>query len=202
MAASGHGESKTSPFPRFSGLKNENQTTALRRIGAGTNWTDIAVSDHSCVAIKSDGTLWGWGQDMEGTTASNDTPVQIFPDADWKQVAVGNGGLAIKRDGTLWAWGENSAGQLGIGGTTQASDPVQVGTSTNWVRIWSSSIQTVGLQSDGSLWFCGALEGAKAGRHHPRPHAPIVGHRLGGCFHRMVYGICRQIRWNVVVLWR
>jgi RNA polymerase sigma factor (sigma-70 family) len=143
------------------GLKNVNRTTALRRIGTGTNWTDIAVSDHSCVAIKSDGTLWGWGQDIEGAPASSDTPVQIFPGTDWKQVAVGYGGLAIKRDGTLWAWGENSAGQLGIGGATQASDPVQVGASTNWVRIWSSSIQTVGLQSDGSLWFCGALRGPK-----------------------------------------
>ena len=143
------------------GLKNVNRTTALRRIGNGTNWTDIAVSDGSCLAVKSDGTLWSWGQHVEGAPASSDMPMQILADADWRQVAVGNGGLAIKGDGTLWAWGDNSAGQLGIGGATQASDPVQVGVSTNWVRIWSSSIQTVGLQSDGSLWFCGALRGPK-----------------------------------------
>lgn len=148
-------------FSPVLGLKNVTQTTALRRIGNDTNWTDIAVSDSSCLAIKSDGTLWGWGRQGDGGSVKRDTPAQILPGAEWKQVAVGDGVLAIKRDGTLWAWGNNSAGQLGIGGTTEASEPVQVGSSTNWARIWSSSIQTVGLQSDGSLWFCGALRGPK-----------------------------------------
>ena len=62
---------------------------------------------------------------------------------------------ALKRDGTLWSWGNNWAGQLGDGTTTNSRSPLRVGSSTNWIRIWANSIQNVGQQTDGSLWFWG-----------------------------------------------
>jgi hypothetical protein len=45
--------------------------------------------------------------------------------------------LILKNDGTVWASGDNSAGELGNGGTTPASTPVQVKTnsSTNLTNI-------------------------------------------------------------------
>ena len=48
---------------------------------------------------------------------------------------------------------------MGIGSTTAKTNAVQVGTSTNWTKIMGGGIQTVGLQSDGSLWFWGSLTG-------------------------------------------
>lgn len=80
---------------------------------------------------------------------------------DWKQVAAGGThSLALKADGTLWAWGDNWAGQLGIGSTNrERSEATQVGRSTNWSKVWASGLQSVGLQSDGSLWFWGSLTG-------------------------------------------
>jgi alpha-tubulin suppressor-like RCC1 family protein len=34
-------------------------------------------------------------------------------------------------------------------------DAVQVGSATNWVKVWAGILETVALQSDGSLWYWG-----------------------------------------------
>jgi RNA polymerase sigma factor (sigma-70 family) len=150
------------------GLKNTSiqNTVSLRRIGNETDWVNIAAGDSHCLAIKSDGTLWAWGGNFnyqlgDGTKTTRPTPVPSIPGNDWKQAAAGGAvSFALKNDGTLWAWGQNGIGELGVGGSTKASiKAVQVGTSTNWTKIWAGHIQTVGLQSDGSLWFWGSLTG-------------------------------------------
>jgi RNA polymerase sigma factor (sigma-70 family) len=150
------------------GLNNTNiqNTVSLRRIGHDTDWVDVAVGDSHCLAVKSDGTLWAWGANYnyqlgDGTKITRPTPVPSVPGNDWKQVAAGGGdySLALKNDGTLWAWGNNWTGQLGIGGTKNTTNAVQVGTSTNWIKIWAGGIQSVGLQANGSLWFWGSLIG-------------------------------------------
>ena len=136
---------------------------SLHRIGNETDWASIAAGDSGCLAIKSDGTLWAWGENLyyqlgDGTKITRPTPVPSIPGNDWKQAAAaGANSLALKNDGTLWAWGNNWAGLLGIGGTKDSTNAVQVGTSTNWTKIWAGGVQTVGLQSDGSLWFWGSL---------------------------------------------
>lgn len=146
------------------GLTNVHHSVSLRRIGNENDWVSIAVGDSQNLAVKSDGTLWGWGENLycqlgDGTKITRPTPVPSIPGHDWKQAVTGNCSLAIKNDGTLWAWGNNWAGQLGIGikATTNA---VQVGTSTNWTKVWGGGIQTLGLQSDGSLWFWGSPSGS------------------------------------------
>jgi RNA polymerase sigma factor (sigma-70 family) len=149
------------------GLKNTNlhNTVSLRRIGNETDWVNIAVGDSQSLAIKSDGTLWAWGENLyyqlgDSTKTTRPTPVPSIPGNGWKQAASGGASsFALKNDGTLWAWGNNWAGQLGIGSTKASTNAVQVGTSTNWVKVWAGGIQTVGLQSDGSLWFWGSLTG-------------------------------------------
>jgi alpha-tubulin suppressor-like RCC1 family protein len=77
-------------------------------------------------------------------------------------VATGSSSFGLKNDGTLWAWGSDWSGQLGIGNanTKPITNAMQVGDSTNWVKIWGGGIQTVGLQNDGSLWFWGSLTGS------------------------------------------
>lgn len=144
--------------------KRIDHSPALRQIGRDTDWRSVAVGDANCLAIKADGTLWGWGENLsyqlgDGTKETRPTPVRSVPGHDWKQVVTGACSLGLKNDGTLWAWGANSAGQLGLGDTQARSQANQVGDSTNWTRIWGSNMQTVGLQADGSLWFWGSLNG-------------------------------------------
>jgi RNA polymerase sigma factor (sigma-70 family) len=152
------------------GLDNTSlqKTTSLRRIGHDADWASIAVGDAGCLAIKADGSLWGWGANLsyqlgDGTKTTHPTPVPSVPGHDWKQAATGgNGSLAIKNDGTLWAWGNDWSGSLGLGGPKNRPNfphATQVGASTQWAKIWAGDIQTVGLQTDGSLWFWGSLTG-------------------------------------------
>jgi RNA polymerase sigma factor (sigma-70 family) len=149
------------------GLSNSNiqNTVSLRRIGSETDWVSIAVCDSQNLAIKSDGSLWAWGENLyyqlgDGTKTTRPTPVPSVPGNDWKQAATGGSdSLGLKNDGTLWAWGNNWAGQLGIDGVKSSPKALRVGTSTNWVKIWSGDIQSVGLQGDGSLWFWGSITG-------------------------------------------
>lgn len=158
------------------GLANTNRqkTVSLRRIGKDNDWVSIAVGDSQNMAIKSDGTLWAWGENLsyqlgDGTKITRPTPVPSVPGNDWKQAAVGTSALALKNDGTLWAWGNNYGGLLGTGNPAKViTNAVQVGSSTNWTKILGGGIQTVGLQSDGSIWFWGSLDGHGQGTNNYR----------------------------------
>ena len=147
------------------GYTNVQNTVSLRRIGNENDWRSVTVGDSQCLAIKSNGTLWAWGENLnyqlgDGTKITRSTPVPSIPGNDWKQAASGGASsFALKNNGTLWAWGNNWTGQLGVGNTKATTNATQVGTSTNWTKIWAGSIQVVGMQSDGSLWFWGSLAG-------------------------------------------
>src|SRR6266446_1878890 len=142
------------------GLGKVESQACLRRLGTDTNWVDLAAGDSHTLALKADGTIWAWGENLgwqlgDGTRTPRSTPVRSVPGNDWNQVATGLHCLAWKKDGTLWAWGNNWAGVLGDGSTNSSAVPVQVGSSTNWVKVWANNIESVGLQSDGSLWAWG-----------------------------------------------
>jgi alpha-tubulin suppressor-like RCC1 family protein len=163
-----------SGFPVL-GLGNTKTQVSLCRIGNENDWSSIAVGDQHSLAIKSDGTLWGWGANIygqlaDGTSGGNiqSVPVPSAPGNDWNQVAVGGShSVALKKDGTLWAWGDNWAGQLGIGSADkEVPEAVQVGSATNWVKVWAGILETVAMQSDGTLWFWG---------DNPNPAIPQTG---------------------------
>jgi alpha-tubulin suppressor-like RCC1 family protein len=149
----------------------------LKRIGDELDWVDVSSSRTHCLALKSDGTMWAWGQNLYAQLGIGPTrdengrlirsqeqranPAPAVPGIDWKQVAAGGShGLGLKTNGSLWAWGLNYSGQLGLGITNRTvAEATQVGTNTNWRKVWASGLQSVGLQSDGSLWFWGSLTG-------------------------------------------
>jgi len=138
---------------------NKMQSTCLRRVDTSTNWASISVESSRNLAIKSDGSLWTWGETVDTPIVMPRPaymPVPAAPGDDWKQAAVGGVQfVAIKKDGTLWAWGHNWAGSVGIPWTNGSAVPIQVGSATNWTKIWAGLLETVGMQSDGSLWYWG-----------------------------------------------
>ena len=100
----------------------------------------IAVSAGNAfsLALKSDGTVWAWGDNSDGqlgdgTTTDRHTPVQVKgPNGEGYLtgvVAISAGkelhSLALKQNGTVWAWGINAFGALGDGTTTSQKTPVQ-----------------------------------------------------------------------------
>jgi alpha-tubulin suppressor-like RCC1 family protein len=91
----------------------------------------IAASYEHMLALKSDGTVWSWGDNRYGQLGHDGQvgcydilsnsyaygayhPVQVSGLSGVKAIAAGDDySLALKSDGTVWAWGDNSAGQLG-----------------------------------------------------------------------------------------
>jgi len=147
------------------GIGNVPPQTRLRRIGNDTNWVSISAGTAHNVAIKSDGTLWTWGENIYGQFGVGiggrqnpmaNTPVHAAPGENWKQAAAGGSHtVALKKDGTLWAWGNNWAGVLGTGSTSNSAVPLQLGSATNWIKVWAGTLESVAMQSDGSLWYWG-----------------------------------------------
>ncbi len=71
------------------------------------NWSTISAGDQHAVALKSDGTLWAWGEGNEGrlghgTNTNKMTPTQESTGAtNWFAVAAGIGHtVALKSGGT------------------------------------------------------------------------------------------------------
>ena len=95
-------------------------------------------------AIKSDGTLRGWGYNTEGelgdgTATMRTAPEQIGAANNWASITGDSvSTLALKKtDGTLWAWGVNVDGELGLGNSPigYVYTPTQVGTDTDWKQV-------------------------------------------------------------------
>jgi alpha-tubulin suppressor-like RCC1 family protein len=55
----------------------------------------------------------------------------------------------------LWTWGDGQFGALGDGTTVDKSSPVQVGSLTDWDRVYAGRQHTFGIKTDGTLWVWG-----------------------------------------------
>ena len=109
------------------------------QIGSLTDWKLVSAGFYSAAAIKTNGTLWTWGNNSngqlgDGTIVHRSSPIQIGALTNWKEIYHSKQGSSVstKTDGTLWAWGNNTYGQLGDGTRNHRSSPVQVGALTNW----------------------------------------------------------------------
>ena len=135
------------------------------QVGALAAWGAITGGQQNSLAVRTDGTLWGWGRNHYGQlslgdVAARSSPVQVGTLATWSAVSSGmNQSFGIKADGTLWAWGHNSKGRLGLGDEgntlTSRSSPVQVGTLATWAHINAGDQFSVGIQTNGTLWTWG-----------------------------------------------
>jgi hypothetical protein len=124
---------------------------------------EISAGAYFAHAIKSDGTLWGWGDKQYGQIGNGTgggmvtSPVQIGTDTKWISVSGGYlHTLGLKSDCTLWAWGRgDDYGQIGVGVATNSFAPIQVGTETSWIDISAVGSASHAVKSNGSMWSWG-----------------------------------------------
>lgn len=136
-------------------------------------WKAISTGDNFSIAIRTDGSLWTWGENDQGqlgdgTFVNKDSPIRVGLDNDWIFItANGKNAAAIKKDGTLWAWGDNQYGAWGDyeSSTSYGKDsniPLRVGTENNWIYVTTSSAGTTAIKTDGTIWGCGLKYGSAA----------------------------------------
>ena len=140
----------------------------------------VSAGSYHCLALKSDGTVWAWGDNSKGelgintSTSSSKTPVQVGSLSNVTAIAAGDNyfSLALKSDGTVWAWGYNFSGQLGNNDNTYANSyiPVEVGGSTvlsGITAIDAGYSHSLALKSDGSVWSWGDNSKSELGMGDP-----------------------------------
>jgi alpha-tubulin suppressor-like RCC1 family protein len=139
-------------------------STPITTFAGGTNWKQVSCGTDNTAAIKTDGTLWVWGQSKSGTGSAINyasTPITTFAGGtNWKQVDCRgiSHTAAIKTDGTLWTWGAGSSGQLGHAKLSTANTPITTfAGGTNWKQVscGSNGNHTAAIKTDGTLWIWG-----------------------------------------------
>lgn len=134
-----------------------------QQIGSDTTWISVSAGYEHSHAIKSDGSMWawgnnGWGELGDGTTVDKHAPVQIGTATDWASVSAGAYHcIGLKNNGALFAWGDNGWGQLGNGTTNlmPTQGPTQIGTSIGWLSARAGWAYSLAIKSDGTLWAWG-----------------------------------------------
>jgi alpha-tubulin suppressor-like RCC1 family protein len=133
------------------------------QIGTDSDWAIIKAFTATNLALKTDGSLWSWGNNNYGqggdgnfgTGVFNTSPTHVGNDNDWVKIASGDFAFAIKSNGTLWGWGANVVGNLGTGNTDPHYIPFQIGTDTDWNDVSSGASQTLALKIGNTLWGWG-----------------------------------------------
>jgi len=119
--------------------------------------TSLVMYASYTFAIKTDGSLWAWGDNAygqlgDGTVVTARRPVKIMDDV----TAVSAGSthaMAIKTDGSLWAWGDNAYGQLGNSTIINTRTPIKI--MDGVVSVSAGPTHTAAIKTDGSLWAWG-----------------------------------------------
>jgi alpha-tubulin suppressor-like RCC1 family protein len=128
----------------------------------GTNVAAVAVGYSDTFFIRSDGVLWGAGDNRsgqlgDGTRANQNVPVQIATDV--AAVASGNWHtLLLKADGTVWGMGDGNLGGLGTGlynDVQSNANPLPVIIAENASAVAAGVNYSIYLKKDGSLWALG-----------------------------------------------
>jgi alpha-tubulin suppressor-like RCC1 family protein len=153
------------------------KNTPVTTFAGGTDWKSVACGQKHTAAIKTDGSLWIWGNNDQGQLGINDninrsTPVTTFAGGNtWKSVSCGGYAVtAIKTDGTLWIWGLNAANlSLGINASGNRSTPVTTfAGGNNWKQVsGGGNNHTTAIKTDGSLWTWGRGNEGQLGTGNP-----------------------------------
>jgi len=125
-------------------------SSPVQTAAGGNNWKQVSITTNAGGAIKTDGTLWLWGQSQfDGNTVLGvSSPIQQWSGGtNWKQVSLQGADLiAIKTDGTLWTVKGDLAGDNTI---TSRSSPVQtVSGGTNWKDVCRGSNHVIAIRED------------------------------------------------------
>ena len=152
------------PFGQLGDGTKVSRSSPGTTAGGGTTWCQVSSGGYRTAAIKTDGTLWTWGNNAWGALGNNCASERSSPGTTagggttWCNVSVNYGthAMGIKTDGTLWTWGSNFKGELGNNSVVNRSSPgTTAGGGSNWKQAVPSVQHSAAIKSDGTLWTWG-----------------------------------------------
>jgi alpha-tubulin suppressor-like RCC1 family protein len=119
---------------------NTNRSSPVSVIGGFTDWCQVSAGGNHSLAIRTNSSLWAWGQNNFGQLGTNNTtshssPVSVIGGfTDWCQVSGSyQQSFGLRTNGTLFSWGRNIYGSLGDNTGSTKSSPVSIaGGFTDW----------------------------------------------------------------------
>ncbi len=143
----------------------------------------IAVSGgyFHTVALKSDETVWTWGDNYygqlgTGTNDNSNVPVQMLVVGNVIKIACGGGHtICLRTDGSVWTCGSNYDGQLGNGDNSDSNVPVLVSSMSGIVTAIAGGLwHTIAMRSDGTIWTWGNnYDGQLGNGTYERMNVPV-----------------------------
>ena len=125
--------------------------------------TRLAAGPDFVLALDTDGSVWGWGNNTYGQLGDADRSDVIAPrqvvgmSAVQALAAGGYHGAVLRTDGTVWTWGNNNYGQLGIGAYTDGdARPGPVPGMSGVMGVAAGYTHTVVVLTNGNVWGWGS----------------------------------------------
>jgi alpha-tubulin suppressor-like RCC1 family protein len=139
--------------------------------GGFVDWCQVSVGPYITLAVRTNGSLWAWGENIcgrlgDGTTTNKSSPISVVGGfVDWCQVSAGYIHVAaLRTNGSLWAWGSGANGVLGDGTTVAKCSPISVvGGFTDWCQVSAGDSHTSAVRTNGTLWTWGNNNDGKLG---------------------------------------
>lgn len=143
------------------GIPSYKNVTVPTIVDGISDVVEVAAGAQFSLALKSDGTVWIWGEIGYDTPVS--MPTQVKGISNIKHITAGyKTAYAIDQDNNLWAWGNNNFGQIGDGNIgPNVSLPVKV--MTNVKKVVSTDMTTLALKFDGTAWGWGRTHHGSTG---------------------------------------
>lgn len=133
---------------------------SVRATDASGNWSELssalqvttkpmlAAGAGHTLAVKPDGSVWGWGSSGSSTPAA----VNGLGAGVLQVAAGGNQSVALKQDGTVWTW----TGAQGTPVAVQSYVAPNYATVTNVVAIAAGTSHLAMIKQDGTAWVQGS----------------------------------------------
>lgn len=139
------------------------KTLPIQVTGFPATVVAIAAGDYHTLALLSNGSVYGWGQNLSGqlgngvTSSFNNVPVRCGTLTGVRAIAAGGShSLVALNDGSLFGFGSNSNGQLGVAGAgANSSSPLRIDALSGIVSVGAGGSHSLAVDIDGQIWSFG-----------------------------------------------